>query len=385
MLRVQTLLLLGSLLLLSGCTGKPSNDPAAQATTPTPEPSLEPNRAVVPPGDVQPLVEERPAKHVAPAASDVPSSPPPRVERPPIQVDEAVRRAAGELARRDGTRWQVDEAAKGQLDALGPNGIDQLAELFGDSSADVRRGAAYYLLGRFDAGHQPTVEGFTRLIADDDRTIRSIALSAMPKFRPPQRIEAAPALARLLAQADADEQQRATAARVIGELGSEARGHLPQLAEAASRDESPRVRSAALLAVSQVAPAEEAVDVFRQALADREASVRSAALQRLRSLGRDAAPAVEDLAKLLDDNDERTRTVAAETLVRIGSPSVAALEAALESPQPRTRELAVFSLGKMGVVAQPALPKLRERLKDPDPAVKKLAEAVVGHLELLPQ
>jgi HEAT repeat protein len=245
----------------------------------------------------------------------------------------------------------------------------------------VRRGAAYHLLSLFDAGREEMVAAFVKLLADDDRTVRGIALSAMPHLRPNQKAAAAPTLGKMLARSDEEEQHRATAARLIGDAGSEAAPLLPQLAKAASGDASPKVRAACLLAVSKIATPSEAVSVFQQALSDQDASVRSAALARLKALGRDAAPAIDELAKLLEDADEKTRLSAAEALVRIGTKSLPALEQALESRAAATRHTVVLALGKMGPAASPALPALRKRLKDDDPRVQELAKAAIAQIE----
>jgi HEAT repeat protein len=300
-----------------------------------------------------------------------------------VTVDESLRKAASQLARKEGSAWKIDDAARAKLDELGPEATEKLVPLLGDSSADARRGAAYYLLGRFDANNDALVNGFINLINDEDRTTRGIALAAIPKFKPAQRKAAAPQLAKLLETTIDDDQQRATAVRLLGEIGPEAASLLPQLAGAAANDKSPKVRSAALLAISHIASPADAVPIFQKALSDQEPTVRTMALQRLRALGRDAAPAVDDLAKLLEEKDEKTRTTAAEALVRIGSKSIPALEAKLESSSATTREVAVYALGKMGGVAAPALPALKKRLDDSDPKVKKLAEAVVAHIESL--
>jgi HEAT repeat protein len=371
---------LGSALVTLGCS-KPAPPPAAQspvapAEAPAAESSADPSSADPSPSDAaaqQPEPAAPPssaadAREVSPGASDA-------------QVPASIRKAAAKLARKEGTVWKVDDAAREELESLGPEGSQQLVLLLRDSSAEVRRGAAYFLLGRFDANNDELAAGFTQLLTDADRTNRSIALAALPRFKPAQKGAAAPQLAKLIELSADDDQQRTTAVRLIGEIGSDAAPRVAQLEQVAADDPSSKVRAAALMAIAQLAPPAEAVAVFQKSLADRDPAVRSMALLRLRALGRDAAPAVDDLGKLLESDDAKTRNSAAEALVRIGSKSLPTLEARLESSAPRVREAALYALGKMGQVARPALPALKKRLSDSDPQVKKLAEAVVARIE----
>jgi HEAT repeat protein len=346
-----------------GCSGKPeppaANKPAAESPSPN-----------------QPAAIETPAEKLATETPDVPAPTP-----PPKQVDIALRDTVGRLARKEGTAWKIDEKADAKLDELGIAAADQLLPMLADSSADVRRGAAWHLLSLFDAGREEMVAAYLKLLSDDDRTVRGIALSAMPHLRPAQKVAAAPELAKMLARSDEEEQHRATAARLIGDAGNEAASLLPQLIKAAAGDTSPKVRAACLLAVSKIAPPSEAVSIFQKALSDQDASVRSAAFARLKALGRDAAPAIDDLAKLLEDPDDKTRLSAAEALVRIGTKSLPAFEKALESTSAGTRQTVVLALGKMGPAASPALPALNQRLKDDDPKVQELAKAAIAQIE----
>lgn len=356
-------------LIATGCGSRTETPPAKPKDPVVEKSSAEP--ATVP-------VKELPP----PTSPDVaPESVPAKVEsQPKPSADAGIRGLAQRLARKEGGKWIIDEQAKAALEKLGPQGVDQLLPLMHDESVDVRRGAAYHLLP-LAASRDELALAFAGLLDDADATIRGIALSAVGQFKPGQKAAAAPALAQVLSRSDADDQQRGTAARLLGDLGGEAQSLLPQLSQAATSDASPKVRSSALLAISRVAEPAAAVETMTKALGDRDQGVRLMAVQRLRESGRAAEPALGDLAKLLEDKDEKIRRTAGEALVRIGGKSVPALTAALGSKSRDAREVALTALSKMGPLAKPALPAMRKLLNDNDLNVKELAKRTVLEIE----
>jgi len=299
----------------------------------------------------------------------------------PSTADSKLRGVVEKLARKDGARWKIDEDAKAKLEELGPKQVETLLPMFADKSADVRRGAAYHLLP-FAASSDDLAQGYAGLLDDEDAAVRGIALGAMGQVKLNQRATAAEQIAAVLARTgDDDGQQRATAARLLSDLGKLASPMLPQLTKAASSDASPKVRSASLLAIAKIAEPAKGVKIFVASLDDQDPAVRLVAAQRLRELGRDAAPAADQLGKLLESSDEKLRKAAAEGLVRIGSTSVPILTAALESKSRDTREVAALALGKMGPVARPALSALKKLLKDSDAQVKEQAQIAIAAIE----
>lgn len=369
---IARLVLLAGVAVLVGCGSrgetapKPAAPVAEQSATeqPSTKPSTElPERAETP---AKPDVETRPVKEPQPMLKPT--------------VDDGLRSLVQKLARKDGSKWTIDEQAQQELEKQGPGAVDKLLPLMADESADVRRGAAYHLLP-LAASRDDLAQVFVGLLDDGDTTIRGIALSAVGRLKSSQKAEAASALAKMLARIDADDQQRSTAARLLGDLGQQAASLLSQLEKTAAADVSPKVRSSALLAISRISDPAQTVATMTKAVEDKDSSVRLMAVQRLRELGRDAEPALQPLAKLLEEKDERIRKTAGEALVRIGSRSVPALTAALESSSRDTREVALTALGKMGPLAKPALTAIRKRLSDSDPKVKELAKRTVLEIE----
>jgi HEAT repeat protein len=319
------------LLAAIGCT------PSAPPPVPPPPPVVTPIPA--------PVVTPEPPPRVEPAPAPVSPSPPPQTtsDKPAAPL----RDLAARLVESDGSGgWRIDEKAATELEKLGPEASAGLVPLLADERVEVRRGAAFYLLGTFDAGNPEHVAAFTKRIEDQDRAIRGIGLAAIKQMRP-------------------EDQQAA----------------LPKLAAAAESDPDPKFRSACLVAIAQAAEPAAAIPHLVKALADQDASVRLAALARLRALGPEAAAATKAIGGALEDADVRVRDAAASALIRLGEPAVAELAARLSGSNIETRKLALAALAKIGPAAKAALPAIEKCKSDADPVVKQLAEAAARSVE----
>lgn len=324
--------------------------------------------------------------------SGKPAERPPRATSPPAvaagssagsqEVDPAVRTLVAGYLESDGQgAYRPNEAAATALERLPSQQQAQLWQLLGDPDTAVRRGAAFFLLGQFDPRQPREVEAFVSLLADRDRTIRSLALSAIRQCPREVQVQHVNSVLSLLEPAREDHpEHRAAAARWLGQLREDARSALPALIAAAQGDPQPRVRSAALFAVAQVAAGEAALPVLIQGLDDQDAAVRLVAAARLRQMDEAAAPAAEVLAEHLADPDPRVSQASAEALLRIGPPAVAPLARQLHVSAPGAKRLALTVLAKLGPAAAPARPQLEACLQDPDPQVQKLAQAVLSQL-----
>lgn len=277
--------------------------------------------------------------------------------------------------------WRISEAAALELEKR-EDGPEELAALLCDSQTEVRRGTAFYLLAKFDPADEKQVAGYSELLEDSEPFLRSLGLQAVRKMYRADQISAVPRLAGMLSpKQETSPENRAALARLLGNLKQEAAPALEGLVAAAAEDESPNVRGACLVAISQIAPAEEALPAYRAGLADKEPSVRLVAAARLRQAGKAAAPAKRELAEALEDADPAVREAAAEALVLIGKEAVSAISKHLDSKLPPTRQLSIACLGKIGKDAKSALPLVEKRLTDEDPDVRKVAEAVMNLLK----
>jgi len=207
-------------------------------------------------------------------------------------------------------------------------------------------------------------------------------MQAVRKMLKADQAAAVPRLAKMLtAKQEPSAENRAALARLLGSLKEDAAPALVALTSGAKEDESSKVRAAYLVAVSQIASPTEALPPFRQGLSDPDAAVRLVAAARLRQLGKDAAPAAEDLAHTLEDADPRVRESAAEALTQVGPAAVEPLIKHVDSKTAHTRQLAIACLGKLGAAAKPTISQIEKHLTDADPEVRKVAEAVVRILK----
>ena len=254
--------------------------------------------------------------------------------------------------------------------------------LMKNPAAQVRRGAAFYLIERFDASNAEIVSAFTAALADEDATVRHIALSIVPRFPPTAVLGAAPQLATMLRGEREGKANRAAIARLLGGLEVDARPLLPELVRAAQEDPEAVVRSACLMAIARVAEPATAAAVCRQSLKqDTDANVRGTAAARLGRVGPAAATAVGELANALADKAPAVCEKALEALQQIGAPAVPALTEKLMAHDPQVRRRAVLGLGAIGPPAKPALDVLKKLLADPDQDVKQLAAVAIQHIE----
>ena len=106
-------------------------------------------------------------------------------------------------------------------------------------------------------------------------------------------------------------------------------------------------------------------------------------LRAIGAFGKDAAPAVNDLASALSDPQPAVRSAAAWALSQMGSAgeaAVQALERSLGDSDPRVRGLSALALRAMGPAAVRAMSGLRRALEDPSPSVRAVAADALGGL-----
>ncbi len=284
-----------------------------------------------------------------------------------------------------GNDVQAREAASEKLDRVSIAGPQPLMPLLQDASPDVRRGTIFYLLDRFDPADAAVVAALAKCLTDQDASVRRLALTAAQRFPLDGLVQWLPQLIEIMKHPQESADSRAAAARLIGTLEGAAHEAVPALVRAAGGDPDPAVRSACVLSISRVAPAEDAVAALRQVLRqDTQANLRGLAATRLGKLGEATAAVTPELAEALTDADEGVRRKAADALASLGPAAVAPTMQKLDAPDAAVRRLAVFVLGKLGADARPALDALRKLQQDPDAEVKQLAELAVRRIEGTP-
>jgi HEAT repeat protein len=277
--------------------------------------------------------------------------------------------------------WRINESSATELEKLGPSGVVNLWPLLNDPKVEVRRGAAFYLLGQFSPGSADQVAAFTHLLDDNDRSIRNLALNAAKQFRQADQIAAVPRLTAMLDPQREDKPENRTAVvRLFGSLKASAAEALSSLSATAASDPDAKVRAAALAAISQVAAPGGAVSPLAKGLSDSQPQVRVVAAARLRQLGPAAAAAAAELAAALGDADQSVADAAAEALLRIGPAAVDPLAAQLSSSSLPARKMALACLAKIGPPAGSATQQIEKCKQDADPQVRQLAEAALRRI-----
>jgi HEAT repeat protein len=208
--------------------------------------------------------------------------------------------------------------------------------------------------------------------------------------------------------------------RAIEQLGYQGQAALDTLVEIAGTDEAPRLRAAALLALSRI-PSPEATRRFEQSVGDRTPEVRDGLLRAIASVGtldrdkllyrmdplgdggemrtlveaypdrqwdsavrgfaqRLGTPGVDVLLQVLDRGPTVRAVAAIKYLVVLADERIApALLAQLRSNDPPVRREAARALGERG--GPSAIAALEELRRDPDAEVAKAVAAAIAQLK----
>lgn len=285
---------------------------------------------------------------------------------------------------------EADRLREGAVDYLrgqGPGVFDKLKGAMLDDSADVRRGAAWYLFENVDKHDVQMVAVFVQALQDNDRLVRQLALTGLKSLPPQSLTQFLPQLIALLERGQEDDADRAAVAQLIGRLKSEASPALDVLVRFGREDASSEVRLKCLYAASQIAADDQSVEMFSAALSDPSVEVRKLAAVRLGKLSPSAVVAVGDLAKALKDDDATVRQYAATSLGQLGEEAAGAVDlliAALDDPAVQVRRETIAALNRIGPSAKRAIPALNKRLEDPDPKTRELAQLTIELLQAIP-
>lgn len=375
---------------LVGCNGPASSDPdgavtqepdesqASGSQRPADDPSAPPDTVPAPDapaggtadvGHTSPPPTDAVSPPLPSATADVPS--PQSVRDWVIQLDSS----------NDTVRGRAADAIEQSEDPLA-----QCIVLMTDPSAEVRRGAAFFLLGKFSAGNAEVDQALFAALTDEDSRVRHIALQAVNELQGDAVLPAVDQLARMLDNAQEDKHMRGQIARRIGRLGPQAKQVLPTLKKLGRTDPDRDVRAACLSAVFRIADRDEAVPVFREVLhEDADMGLRGASISRL--IGYDAITQADmpHLITILDKSESSShRGRASEALAGIGQPALPALIERFDGTSREVRTLAILAVGRMGPAAKSAAGQLQRLLEDPDRDVRIAAEISLQRIQGAP-
>ncbi len=260
-----------------------------------------------------------------------------------------------------------DAAAQMQIRLVvaGPEVLPPLYEILAEGeNAHARSGAAAAIMC-IAAGTSPQQQRFARLS-------RALQQEGLPEPQP-AITEAVGPLEDALVN-DPAAIVRAVAAQGLGYLGEESSG--PLLGDAV-HDENEEVRFWAARALETIPPEPAAEDLARAATRDASQRVRRAAVRALGWVSREKA--VLPLVRATADESSAVRQAAAEELGRFrDSRSLQALTALFNDPNEDVRWAAVRAAGNLR--HEDAIPALAEAMYDPSPMVANAAERALQRM-----
>ena len=251
--------------------------------------------------------------------------------------------------------------------------------------AKLRRAAAF-ALGKLGSDARAAVPGLVRALDDEEKTVAEAAAFALSEIGP-SAAAALPALLRILDDPQADARMRRGAACAIGGLRAGDKDAVRSLRQAL-RDRDASVRQNAAWALGQLpaAVAREALPALQERLKDDDPLVRRDAIGALLNFGleaRQALPAL--LQRLAEENDGEVRKAVLHVLVNLLGPEDAdagkLLRTALHDSNTETVRLAALALGNIGgEQATGAVPALREALADTSVGIRRQAAGALANI-----
>lgn len=242
-----------------------------------------------------------------------------------------------------------------------------------DEDVDVRKAGLTVLADPNDFLNEAVFLELPALTLDDDAEIRTWAARAVAtayRHRALERPYLIPEKASLVETmcriASGDEEPLARHGAVYALLslarypkGRDASERIRPNLIAATRDDSPEVRSMAFTSLSATGKSDEAERACMVGVKDEDAMVRAAAARRLSSVGEGGPHVVAALIAVLDDEDRFVRFGAAEALGWFSVKSASAVPALRERLRVEKYPGAFAkALGDIGSAARPALPQL---------------------------
>ena len=364
--------------VMAGCgtdpTGGPPNsgDVSVDRTTTTSAPE---NGESASPKSDRPVAEGR-------DSTSQESDSPPRHFIGSAADEKANRRWFIELGDDDRT---IRQPAREHFDALGEAAVDEFLKAMKDEAPAVRRGAVFGLLARFDPGDAKMVTAFINSLADENQSVRNIALAAVQRLNGRSRMAAIQPLAVMLGNRSEGKHNRGQAARTLGRFQTSDVAAIAAVFEALKSDPDRDVRAACLNAVRKInVSAPDAIAVYLAVLRnDSDARLRRIAAVRIGGNGRAAAMAAPPLADAMNDKNERVRVAVADALTAIGPDAIGPLVRFFDSDDRVLRILTIGAVGRMGAQAKSAVPELRKLRDDEDEAVRNAVEIALKSIESL--
>jgi HEAT repeat protein len=259
--------------------------------------------------------------------------------------------------------------ALGAIGEAAKPAVPQIAETLDDEHVRI---AATFVLGQLDK-IPADVEAKIRANAkSDDKNLATVSLWALAKVHPDDQALRREATEQIVASLkDQDPFVRVSAARALAALPPAPEITLPIL-EKALKEADAETAQYMLDALATIGPKSlpRLIDLLKHK------QLRVQVVYILGQMGPGAAPAVEELTKLVGDKDDQLSTEAILALGKIGPEAEAAAPAlvkALEQEQCPNAHAIIFALGRIGPNAAAAEPQLLKAMKSKDQSLAVVA------------
>jgi len=299
----------------------------------------------------------------------------------PEKIRPKVREATDALVRAlSDPYWRTRSNAATALGNMGPaarEAVPALTRALQDT-ANVQWSAAK-ALGAIGPAAREAVPTLVNVLGSGDWHFRSQVISALGQIGEPD-LAVAPLIAALR---DPEPPVRRGAAEALGKLGSAAREALPALGTAAKGDDRAVRRAAEAARVQIGSPRVEGADLLA-GLRSRDAAQRLEAMEALGAAGPEAAYAVPELVRIVQDREARElRIVAAVTALRNDHESRDAQTAIAElvtdhREVPQLRVRMALAIAPFGVSLPGAIGRLNRQLEQPSAEVRATAAMLLG-------
>jgi len=383
-------LLLAVVLAIAGCSANTSEDQTAPPPKASDPPAAQSADASQTPSAHQPT-KQSPDATGAPQSDQTADqshpAPIPNNGQPGTPGSDAVPKITPEQIQQWLTEWAGDDAARRteggqQLAQAGDLALERIAHVLDHGAPELRLAAVTYLVGRVGARNKAAVAALARCLTDNDAALRHQALQAIEGLPEATLGGVVPQLVLQIANPDEDEIYRVRAIRLLGRLGSAARKSIDTMEKIVRSDSNPRVRRAALAAITKVAEPKQAEPFFVEILRSSDAIELRRSVPMWLSRVASTDDTVHTLISTFDDPDEQLRMQVNEALVAIGKPAVPALiETLSANDSVQQRRYAIYTLGKLGPLAVAAVPTLKKLRHDPNAAIASLAAAALKLIE----
>ncbi len=265
-------------------------------------------------------------------------------------------------------------------DNKGPAAAAALIVALDDADVDVRINAVWVLNDY--SGEEGVIEALAKTATSDtEPRVRAQALSSL-EYLGPDAAEALPAIHEALADESPEViRQASSALKAISPEGEDLSGEYAEML----KDDNPGTRVVAIHGIADLGEEKVAgfIPLLTDALGDDAPSVRSTAAETLARYSSQASEALDELSKLLTDEDVHARVNAANAVYKISGDAkstVPVLVNALGDADYEVRHDAAYALSDFGPAAADAVRALIKALADEVPFVSSYAAEALGEI-----